>query len=88
MLRRPRAVQIPAKTGANTITNTEFTDWSHSVGICQPRMERSVKSRPNRLSDVGACSYADQNVEEKRNSTRMTTARFSSSRERPAKKNR
>ena len=70
------------------MTKNGVADWSHSVGISHPKMCRSVKSRPNRFSEVGACSYADQNVAEKMNNTRMTTARFNSSGERPAKKNR
>ena len=53
-----------------------------------PNRVRSVKSRANRLSDVGACSKAAQNTTEKTNSTSTTAILFFSSPVRPAKKKR
>src|SRR5687768_11887569 len=86
--RRPSATQIAPSTGANEITNREFTDCSQVVGISQPKIVRSVKSRANRLSEVGACSNADQNTTEKTNSTSTTAIPFFSSPVRPAKRKR
>src|SRR5476651_853794 len=86
--RRASHTQTAANTGDSVTTKKGGTDCSHNVGISHPNRWRSVKSRANRLSEVGACSYADQKALEKRKSTRITAVRFSSSRVRPAKKNR
>src|SRR5260221_6046802 len=62
---RPRfaiPTQSAAKNGARIKIKRELTDWNHVVGISNPRTFRSVKSRANRLSEVGACSNADQNM--------------------------
>ena len=88
---RPRfaiVTQSAAKTGARVMTKKEFTDCSQRIGISQPKRLRSVKSAANRLSDVGACSKADQKIVAKTNSTRMTAMRFLSLPSSPAKKNR
>ena len=88
MPRFASASQTAANTGESAITKNGVADWSQSVGISQPKMCRSVKSRAKRLSEVGACSYADQKMAENTNRTRMTPVRLVSSRSRPAKKKR
>src|SRR5437868_801012 len=77
--RLPSALQTTANTGERRTTKIGVADWSQTIGISQPPPRRSVKSFAKRLSDVGACSYADQNAAEKTKRTRMTRVRFFSS---------
>ncbi len=63
--------------------NAEFTDWNHVAGTSNPAICRSVKSRAKRLSDVGACSNADQKIAAKTNRTAITPTRFFSSPDSP-----
>src|SRR5687768_18599749 len=60
--RRPSETQSQANTGARVTTNTELADWSHNVGTSHPNTTRSVESRANRLSEVGACPKAAQKM--------------------------
>src|SRR5687768_14152762 len=77
--RRESASHVAAATGANRITNAELIDWNQVVGTSKPPICRSVKSRAKRLSDVGACSNADQNTAAATKSTAITPTRFFSS---------
>ncbi len=81
-------IQRAPKTGARVITKNELADCSQSVGISQPKIVRSVKSRAKRLSDVGACSKAAQKTIEKRQRAKITAMRFFSSPVSPAKRKR
>src|SRR3982750_1766096 len=60
--RLPSDVHTIAISGANSTTKNGSADCIHVAGTTQPRIVRSVKSRENRLSDVGACSKADQKI--------------------------
>src|SRR5205085_12301324 len=54
---RPRfamATHSAANIGAQTMMNAELIDWNQSAGTSNPKKRQSVKSRPKRLSHVGA----------------------------------
>ena len=68
------------------MTNAELIDLE-PVGWHLEAAERAlVKSRAKRLSDVGACSKADQKIAAKTNSTKITATRFFSSVVRPPRR--
>ena len=58
---------------------SELIDWNQVAGIVKLPTARSVKSRAKRLSEVGACSNAAQNIAAKMKSTMITPTRFISS---------
>ena len=70
---------MAAKTGASSTTKKVLTDWNQVAGISKPPTWRSVKSRANRLSDVGAYSNAAQKIAANMKSTKITAMRFFSS---------
>ena len=86
--RRASDVQIQPNTGASAMMKSELIDWNQVAGTSQPPTLRLVKSRANRLSDVGACSNAAQKMAAKMKRTKMTAMRFFSSDVSPPSANR
>src|SRR5690606_16503900 len=77
--RRSSHTQSEPTTGANRMMKNELTDWRLDAGMSKPRIDRSVRSRANRLSDVPACSKPDQKIATSRKSQKMTAMRRFSS---------